>query len=262
MRRPERDAEVQLNREAALVVGHNYEVDNLNPLSPSNNGEILVQAEIYAGLTRPAPSGAAKIAPGLVDRWKESKNRKSWTLHIRPTAKFSNGQPVSATDVKFSLDRFIDPKKNVIFPSLVTDFKSVDVVNPSTVRVNLKKPVSPFLHYISMFPAFIVPKALVEKDEKAFYKAPVSAGPYRIKEFVRGSHITLERNPYYWEKGLPHYMKCGSISSSRTTQAAQAPCRRNRSGRGSSLQPDQCSPEGVRGSGAAEREHPPGRRSG
>jgi peptide/nickel transport system substrate-binding protein len=188
-----------------LVVGHNYEVDNLNPLSPSNNGEILVQAEIYAGLTRPAPSGAAKIAPGLVDRWKEAKNRKSWTLHIRPTAKFSNGQPVTATDVKFSLDRFIDPKKNVIFPSLVTDFRSVDVVNPSTVRVNLKKAVSPFLHYISMFPAFVVPKALVEKDEKAFYKAPVSAGPYRIKEFARGSHITLERNPYYWEKGLPHY---------------------------------------------------------
>ena len=76
-----------------LVVGHNYEVDNLNPLAPSNNGEILVQAEIYAGLTRPAPSGAAKIAPGLVDRWKEAKNRKSWTLHIRRTANSPTGSP-------------------------------------------------------------------------------------------------------------------------------------------------------------------------
>ena len=188
-----------------LVVGHNYEVDNLNPLAPSNNGEILVQAEIYAGLTRPDPSGAAKIVPGLVDKWSEAKNRKSWTLHIRQTARFSNGQPVTAADVKFSLDRFINPKKNVIFPSLVTDFKSVSVVDSHTVRVSLKKPVSPFLHYISLFPAFIVPKALVQKDETAFFKNPVGAGPYRIKEFVRGSHITLERNPYYWEKGLPHY---------------------------------------------------------
>ncbi len=189
-----------------LRVGHNYEVDNLNPLAPSNNGEILVQAEIFAGLTRPDPKSTAKIVAGLADKWTASKNRKTWTVHIRSGARFSDGKPVTAADVKFSLDRFINPKKNVIFPSLVADFKSVRVVNPSTVQVTLKRPVSAFSDYISLFPAFIIPKALVQaQGEAAFFKKPVGAGPFRIKEFARGSHITLERNPYYWEKGLPYH---------------------------------------------------------
>ena len=192
-------------RGGVLRVGHNYEVDNLNPIAPSNNGEILVQAEIYGGLTRPDPSGRARVVAGLADRWTQARDRKSWTIHIRGNARFSNGQRVTATDVKFSLDRFINPKINVIFPSLVADFRAVRIVNGSTVRVLLKRPVSAFPHYISLFPAFIVPKALVQRDASAFFKKPVGAGPFRIKEFARGSHITLERNPYYWERGLPRY---------------------------------------------------------
>jgi peptide/nickel transport system substrate-binding protein len=70
--------------------------------------------------------------------------------------------------------------------------------------VKLAKPVAAFLYNISIWPAFILPKNLVEKQGKAFYKHPVGTGPFVVKEFAKGSHITYVRNPNYWEQGKPY----------------------------------------------------------
>jgi peptide/nickel transport system substrate-binding protein len=189
----------------SLVYERQAETQSLSPLDARNgNGDIFADNLIYAGLVRSDPKGGTAIQPALADKWTVSDDGKSYTFHLRDGVKFSNGQPVTASDVKYSLDRFGDPKTNAIMSSVAIGYGTSKVIDPQTIRFDLKQPVAAFLYNISIFPAFIVPKALVEKEGKAFWKHPVGAGPFTVKEFSSGSHITFAKNPNYWETGKPY----------------------------------------------------------
>ena len=84
----------------------------LNPFFPTNgNGDIFADTLLYQGLVMPDPTGKTQnIVPAVASSWTESANGMSYTFHIRPGIKFSNGQPVTAADVVFSLDYFANPK--------------------------------------------------------------------------------------------------------------------------------------------------------
>jgi peptide/nickel transport system substrate-binding protein len=188
-----------------LVYERQAETQTLDPLQVLNgNGDIFTYNLIYSGLVRSDPTGGTAIKPSLADRWTTSADGRTYTFHLRAGLKFSNGQPVTAADVKWSLDRFGNPKTNAAMSSVAIGYGTSTVVDSSTIRFHLAKPVAAFLYNISIFPAFVLPKDLVEKDGKAFYKHPVGTGPFIVKEFVKGSHITLARNPYYWEQGKPY----------------------------------------------------------
>jgi peptide/nickel transport system substrate-binding protein len=188
-----------------LVYERQAEVQTLDPLNILNgNGDIFSYNLIYGGLVRSDPNGGTDLQPALADRWKVSSDGKTYTFHLRPGIKFSNGQPVTAEDVAWTLNRFGNPKVNAAMSSVAIGYGNATVVDDSTVRVKLAKPVAAFLYNISIWPAFILPKDLVEKQGKAFYKHPVGTGPFMVKEFVKGSHITYVRNPNYWEAGKPY----------------------------------------------------------
>jgi peptide/nickel transport system substrate-binding protein len=188
-----------------LVYARQAETQSLNPLDARNgNGDIFADNLIYGGLVRSDPAGGTDIKPNLAEKWEVSNGGKTYTFHLRPGVKFSNGDPVTAADVKFSLDRFYNPKTNAVMSSVAVGDGKTTVVDDSTVRVELKQPVAAFLYDISIFPAFILPKDLVTKEGAAFYKHPVGTGPFTVKEFVRGSHITFAKNPNYWETGKPY----------------------------------------------------------
>ncbi|MCW2783364.1 MAG: transporter substrate-binding protein [Marmoricola sp.] len=189
-----------------LVYERQADTLSLDPITPRNaNGDTVSTELIFGGLVRSDPTGKTdNLVGGDADKWEESTDGKTYTFHIRPGVKFSNGDPVTAADVKFTLDRFGDPKINQALSSLAVGYGSTKVVDASTVQVKLKVPVASFLYNISIYPAFVVPKALVQKQGAAFFKHPVGTGPFMVKEFVRGSHIVFVRNPYYWEKGKPY----------------------------------------------------------
>jgi peptide/nickel transport system substrate-binding protein len=192
----------------SLVYGRQSITENFNSLKIVNgNGDIFANNLIFNGLVRTDPTGSDKIEGAVADKWEVSDDGKSYTFHIRPGIEFSNGQPVTADDVKFSLDRFGDPKINVTLAAVAVGYKSTTVVDDETVRVDLTNPVPAFLYNISIFPGFIVPKNLVEKQGDAFFKKPVGTGPFMVEELARGSHLTLVRNPNYWEEGKPYLDK-------------------------------------------------------
>jgi peptide/nickel transport system substrate-binding protein len=180
--------------------------ETLDPLNPLNgNGDIFAYNLAYSGLVRSDPTGRTnKIVPSLADHWTISHDGKTYTFHLRPGIKFSNGRPVTAEDVAWTLNRFGNPKINAIMAAVAGGFGTATVVDSSTVRVQLKKPVAAFLYNISIWPAFVMPKNLVEKQGKAFFKHPVGSGPFMVKSFVKGSYITFARNPHYWESGKPY----------------------------------------------------------
>jgi peptide/nickel transport system substrate-binding protein len=188
----------------ALIVGRQFETTTLNSLELSDNGQIFAQEQIFSTLVRADPNGGEEIVPGLADTWESSPDGLSWTFHIRDNAMFSNGDPVTAEDVKFSLDRFADPEMNTVLPNLAQGYESTEIVDDQTVTVKLSEPVAAFLHNISIFPAFILPAKLVQEQGDAFWENPVGSGAFMVKEWAKSSHITFERNPFYWEEGLPY----------------------------------------------------------
>lgn len=188
-----------------LIYARRQGPTSLDPLNNvGGNGDIFATEIIFSSLVRPDPLGSDKLVPGLADRWSLSANGRDYTFHIRDNARFSNGDPVTVDDVKFSMDRFGNPKLNTMLPNLAVGYKVTDVVDPSTVVIHLSHPVSSFLYNISIFPAFIVPKKLVEAQGKDFFNKPIGSGPFAVKSWVLGSQITFVKNPYYWDTGKPY----------------------------------------------------------
>jgi peptide/nickel transport system substrate-binding protein len=203
-----------------LVYDRQAAAEILDPLNVLNgNGDIFTYNVIYSGLVRSDPTGHTnKIVPSLSDHWTISADGKTYTFHLRPGIKFSNGQPVTAEDVAWTLNRFGNPKINAIMAAVAGGYGNATVVNSSTVRVQLTKPAAAFLYDISIWPAFVLPKNLVQKEGKAFYNHPVGTGPFMVQSFVKGSHITLVRNPHYWEPGKPYLnsVRYNFVSDSNT----------------------------------------------
>ena len=192
-------------RGGALVYDRQAETQSLDPINAKNgNGDIFADNLIYSGLVRSDPAGSTKIEPSLAERWTISPDGRTYTFYLRPGLKFSNGQPVTAEDVKWSLDRFGNPKIDATMSSVAVGYGTSKVINNTTIQFHLAQPVASFLYNISIFPAFVLPKSLVLKEGAAFYNHPVGTGPFAVQSFVKGSHITLARNPYYWETGKPY----------------------------------------------------------
>jgi peptide/nickel transport system substrate-binding protein len=192
-------------RGGTLVYERQAATESLNPLETKNgNGDIFAIDMIFDTLVTSNPNGSTGLEPALATSWKSSDGDRVWTFHLRPGVKFSDGEPLTAEDVVWSLDRFGNPQTNPTMAAVAQGYGSATALNNSTVRVNLTRPVAAFLYDISIFPAAILPKNLVLKEGAAFYKDPVGTGPFKVSQFVQGSHLTLVRNPYYWQKGLPY----------------------------------------------------------
>ncbi|HTT95350.1 MAG TPA: ABC transporter substrate-binding protein [Solirubrobacterales bacterium] len=186
-----------------LKFARSLDVDvGLNPIDAPSNGSIFVIQQIFDQLVE--AEADSEVHPGLATKWESSQDGLHWTFHLRD-AKFSNGEPVTAEDVKFSIERFADPKLNVNYSTLGESIKDVEVVDPHTVTINLSHVDASFLDNVAMFAAAIVPKKVVEEvGDKAFSEHPVGSGPFELKEYVRGQKTTLVPNPNYWRKGEPY----------------------------------------------------------
>lgn len=173
----------------------------LNPINAPSNGSIFVITQIFDQLVEMENDN--NVHPGLAQTWEHSSDGLTWTFHLRE-ASFSNGEPVTAEDVKFSLERFANPKLNVVYPLLGEAIKEVQAVNPRTAKVILKHVSGPFIYNVAMFAASIVPKNVVKKiGDKAFSEHPVGSGPFMLQEYVRGQKTVLVANPHYWRQGEP-----------------------------------------------------------
>jgi peptide/nickel transport system substrate-binding protein len=189
----------------SVTYARQLEVVTLNPREIKNgNGDIFADEMLYSPLVRNDPDGSAEVVPGLAEKWDVSKDGLTYTFHIRPGMKFSDGSPITAEDIAWNMEQFADPEVNELGAFLAEGIETIKQTNNSTVVIELEHPVAAFLYNIAIFPAFVVPKDKVESEGAAFWKHPVSSGPFVMKEFASGSHITFEKNPYYFEKGKPY----------------------------------------------------------
>ena len=155
--------------------------------------------QIYDSLVTVDPKG--KIIPSLAEKWDTSSDGKQVTFTLRKDVKYQDGSVFDAESVKWNLDRYRTTQGSARTGELAP-VDSVDVVDPATVRVNLKTPFAPFLSLLVDRAGMMVSRKVVESAGEDFTRKAFKAGtgPFVLTEAVKDDHITLEKNPDWWGK--------------------------------------------------------------
>jgi peptide/nickel transport system substrate-binding protein len=155
--------------------------------------------QIYDSLVRVDTKG--KIIPWLADKWETSSDGKQVTFTLRKDVKYHDGSVFDADSVKWNIDRYRTTEGSFRSGELAP-IESVDVVDASTVRFNLKTPFSPLLSVLVDRAGMMVSRKAYEAGPEDFTRKAFKAGtgPFVLTEAVKDDHITLERNPDWWGK--------------------------------------------------------------
>jgi peptide/nickel transport system substrate-binding protein len=158
----------------------------------------LLLYAIHDGLLKPMPGTGS--APSLAESWSMAKDGLTADFTLRQGAKFHNGDPVTAEDVKFSFERYRGGGAKILKDTV----KEIQTPAPNRVRFVFKEPWPDFPAFYGTFvtsAGWVVPKKYVERvGEEAFRKAPVGAGPYKVVSFNPGVELVLEAFEGYWRK--------------------------------------------------------------
>jgi len=158
----------------------------------------MVLYAVHDALVKPMPGG--ENTPSLAESWTVSKDGLVYEFVLRKSAKFHNGDPVTADDVKFSFERY----KGAAAKLLKDRVRDVEIVDAGRVRFHLREPWPDFMTFYGTSAtgaAWIVPRKYVEKvGEDGFKKAPIGAGPYKVVSFNPGIDLVMEAFEGYWRK--------------------------------------------------------------
>ncbi|PYN91593.1 MAG: hypothetical protein DMD89_30385 [Candidatus Rokuibacteriota bacterium] len=178
----------------------------------------MVLYAVHDALVKPMPGGMQ--TPSLAESWQEARDHLSYTFTLRRNAKFHDGSPVTAEDVKFSFERY----KGASATLLKEKVSDVQVLGPSQVRFVLRDPWPDFMLFYGTTASgagWIVPKKYVEKvGEDGFKKAPIGAGPYRVVSSSPGVELVLEAFDGYWRKAPSIKRLVMRTMTEETTRAA------------------------------------------
>ncbi len=158
------------------------------------------QANIYEALVRHSLKGTPE--PALAVRW-EMPDPTTYVFSLRKNVRFHSGNPFTAEDVKYSIERILDPNTNATRAREFAVVQAVTVVDPSTVRVSLKQPTASFLELLASGEAMMVDSKWA-KGGGDFRKATSGTGPFKLGPFETGVRYALVKNPDYWDPPLPY----------------------------------------------------------
>ena len=189
-------------RGGTLVLARAGEVTNLDPQKVPAFTSHRVFELVYSRLTSLTPDLA--VQPDLAESWTVSSDGKTFTFKLR-SAKFHNGDPVTAADVKFTFDRILTVDGSVA-KSLFADIDSVATPDDRTVVFNMKQPNVTILPYMASPNASIVSQKVANTNGNDLSKkeAAIGSGPFKMSEWVPDNYMLLEANKDYYLSGLPY----------------------------------------------------------
>ena len=206
-------------RKDTLVIGiDTSDSTEFDPVRDLHYTPPMTVSACYDCLVTMTPGDYINLKPGLATSWARTPDGQGWRFTLRDNVKFASGNPMTAHDVKFSLDRV----RYIQFQSsqYLTNVTSVNVVDDRTVDIMLKNPNEPLLTILAA-PSFVVTDRKVvaehggdaspdskQKDKGTEWLNQNSAGtgPYRLTQWVRNSQIQLVANPNYWG-GKPAFQR-------------------------------------------------------
>ena len=187
-------------RGGTLVAAAEIDPIGLDPHNSSNFSSAQAYDHIYESLT--SYDEKTNIVPCLATSWEITNGGKTYTFKLRPNVKFHNGQTMTADDVKYSIERVLDPKTASPWISWLKAIKEIKVVDPLTVQMNLDAPYPLLGSFAGIRASGIIPKGLAEQENLKI--KGIGTGPFKLVEYVPQDRIVYARNPDYWDKSLPY----------------------------------------------------------
>ncbi|MBP1857800.1 ABC transporter substrate-binding protein [Rhizobium herbae] len=203
-----------------IVITYKDDIATLDPAIGYDWVNWSMIKSLYSRLMDYTP-GTPDLIPSLAETYEVSPDGLTYTFKLRKGVKFTNGREVVASDVKYSIERAVDPKTqgpgagffgaikgfDAVTGGASTTLEGIATPDDSTVIFTLSRPDATFLHVLAINFASVVPKEAVEAAAGDFGKKPVGSGTFVLKEWTVGQRLVFERNPDYFVKDMPHIDK-------------------------------------------------------
>jgi oligopeptide transport system substrate-binding protein len=211
------------NRAWILHVGNGAEIQSLDPQQAGGSVDHNVLSTLFEGLVT-LDEETFQPRPGAAARWEISADGRTYTFHLHPHGRWSNGDPLTARDFVYSFRRALSPAfgseyKDALFPvrnaepfarGQLADFADVGVraTDDHTLILTLERPTPYFLTVLRANVCFPVHAASVERGGARFDDRTgrwtqgrpfVGNGPFRLREWRDHLHLAVEKNPHYWD---------------------------------------------------------------
>lgn len=200
-----------------VVVTYQNDVATLDPAIGYDWQNWSMIKSIFDGLMDYEP-GTTDLMLDLAESYEISEDGKTYTFKLREGVTFHNGREMVADDVKYSLERTVNPETQSpgagFFATIVgfedviagdtTDLSGVKVIDDYTISIELTAPNATFLHIMGLNFSFIVPKEVVEEYGLDFGKNPVGTGAFELAEWNLGQYLVFEKNEEYFRPGVPY----------------------------------------------------------
>ncbi|MHA7884786.1 ABC transporter substrate-binding protein [Nitratireductor rhodophyticola] len=200
----------------SMTVTYKDDVSTLDPAIGYDWQNWSMIKSLFDGLMDYVP-GTTELRPEIAESYEISEDGTVFTFKLRDGVKFHNGRDLTAEDVKYSIERTVNPKTQSpgagFFGSIkgfeeassgdAEGLSGITVVNDHTIKFELSRPDATFLHVLALNFAHVVPKEEVEKHGADFGKHPVGSGAFKLSEWTLGQRLVFERFEDYWNPGVP-----------------------------------------------------------
>jgi len=215
----------------AVIYGDKLRVAGLLPrvqypsvLRPQATNQALRQVFEYLTYT----DSNNHTHPFLLERWKVSADLKTWSLYLRKRVFFNNGQALTAEDVVFSIEQWLNKSNHAPMKSILGDYltlTNIEKVDAYQIKLHLNRPEIAVPEHLSHPSALILNHRTFEGDILA---APHGTGPFRIDTFEENIRCLLKRRYDYWQPGLPYLNEIEFLDLGRNL-TSRASALKNRS---------------------------------
>lgn len=183
-----------------LVAAAETNPTGLDPHKITSLASQSVVEQTYDSLFELDPN--LKVVPRLCKSY-ETPDGLTYVLHLEENVKFSDGTDLTSEDVKFTIDRILDPKTASPRASQFTQVDKVEAVDRNTVRITTKVPFAPMINALASAFNQVVSKKFVESKGGNIDQVTMGSGPFKVAEYIPDQILRFERNPYYWRKDRP-----------------------------------------------------------
>lgn len=188
------NSEVSESSDGQTLVYASSDYTRINP-AMDEHGEINIL--LFNGLT--AHDGDNNVVPGLAKSWDYDDATYTYTFHMEEDARWHDGEPVTADDVKFTIEAIMDPANESENAPNYEDVEEITVIDEHTISFRLSAPNVAFLDYMTMA---VLPKHLLEGEDMQtcdYFRSPIGTGPYKLASWDEGQAITLVKNEDYFK---------------------------------------------------------------
>lgn len=231
------------NVPAGSILAENQEVTrhlkdepaSLDPIKSVGLTEAQVMRDLFEGLVNQDSRG--QVIPGVAEHWQSEDNRV-WIFKLRPNARWSNGEPVTANDFVYSWQRLVNPKNTSPFAwfaalaginhaqQIIDGQKDigdlgVEAIDDLTLKITLDKPVAYFPALTTNFSLFPVHQATVERYGNDWIRVGniIGNGAFQLHDRIVNEKIVLIPNPYYWDHKNTQLTKVTFVPINHESQA-------------------------------------------